>query len=150
MWWFVKAVSRYSLQHHSKLEDSQQIKDSTGFIRLIRIYLHWNTVPIITSKIMKKIAQENCWRAQKVRCHQYQVGQEAQVPVVPWKSKLSKKDKTCRFNDWSILHEAKKPSRSCCRRIKNKDGNRISKSQSQNHRRRGAEIWRDGKLGRFR
>ena len=36
---------------------------------------------------MKKIVQENPWRAQKVRSHQYQVCQKAQVPVLPWKSK---------------------------------------------------------------
>ena len=36
------------------------------------------------------------------------------------------------------------------RRIENKDGNRTSKSQSQNYGRREAEIWRDGKSGGFR
>ena len=32
---------------------------------------------------MKKTVQENLRRAQKVRSHQYQVAQEAQVPVLP-------------------------------------------------------------------
>ena len=44
-----------------------------------------------------------------------------------------------------------KTSRTCHGRIKNKDGNNTSKSQSQNHGRRAPEIWRDGKKsGRFR
>ena len=38
---------------------------------------------------MKKTVKENLRRAQKVRSHQ--VGQEAQVPVLPRKSRLSKK-----------------------------------------------------------
>ena len=44
----------------------------------------------------------------------------------------------------------KKNSRTRRGRIESKDGNRTSKSQSQNYGRRGAEIWRDGKSGRFR
>ena len=32
---------------------------------------------------MKKIVQENRLRAHKVRSHQYQMGKEAQVPVLP-------------------------------------------------------------------
>ena len=32
---------------------------------------------------MKKTIQENLQRIQKVRSHQYRVGQEAQVPVLP-------------------------------------------------------------------
>ena len=32
---------------------------------------------------MKKTIQENLQRIQKVRSHQYQVGQEAQVPILP-------------------------------------------------------------------
>ena len=54
-----------------------------------------------------------------------------------------RKDETCRFNGRSILHEAEKTSRTCHGRIENKDGNRASKSQSQNHGRRGAGICRE-------
>ena len=39
-------------------------------------------------------------------------------------------------------HEAEKTSRACRGRIENKDGNRTSKSQSQNYGSMGAEIWK--------
>ena len=58
-----------------------------GLTRLFEIYLHYiyiflYTLPRITSKIMKKVVQKNRRKAQKVRSNQYQVGQEAQVPVL--------------------------------------------------------------------
>ena len=55
------------------------------------------------------------------------------------------KFETCKFNGRKIIHEAEKTLKTCHGRIKNKDGNKISKSQSHNHGRRGAEIWRDDK-----
>ena len=59
-----------------------------GLTRLFEIYLHYIyiflfTLSRITSKIMKKVVEKNRRKAQKVRSNQYQVGQEAQVPVLP-------------------------------------------------------------------
>ena len=61
---------------------------ATGLTMLIEIYLHYiyiflYTLSIIASKIMKKVVQKNRRKAQKVRSNQYQLGQEAQVPVLP-------------------------------------------------------------------
>ena len=70
-------------QYYSKLEDSLQIEDGNWFDEVDQNIFTFQHLVLIMSKIMKKTVQENLRRAQKVRTHQYQVGQEAQVPVLP-------------------------------------------------------------------
>ena len=77
----------------------------TGLTRLIRIYLHSITSSIIASNTIRKIVQENRRRAQKVRSHQYQVDQEAQVPEPEYfheRASFQRKDETFRFNGRNI------------------------------------------------
>ena len=119
---------------------------ATGLTRLIRIYLHSNTSFIITYKIIKiityKRVQVNLPRSQKIRSLQYQKAHF---------SNYQRKDEACRFNGKSILYEREESSRARRGGIKNKHGDR-KKSWSQEHQRRGAQIWNDVnvKTGRFR
>ena len=71
---------------------------AVGLTRLIITYFHSNSSSIITSKITTKVIQENCRRAQLVRSHQYQVGEEAQVSVLSFKKEEAIKKKM-RFAD---------------------------------------------------
>ena len=72
-----------------------------------------------------------------------------------WVKKLSfhyfyyRKDEACRLNGKNILHKAEEALKTRSGNIKNKHGDKESKNQTQDNKKRGVEIQRDIKAGRF-
>ena len=133
-------------QYHSTIEVSEQIEDSNWIdnneqiiftFKHLVYYIQYNNETRSRKSLKQKVISIKC-----VKALQFQYLYES--------SSFQGIDKTCGFNDRSILHETEEASITCRGRIKINMKREREKVRAKIDGKTKAEILRDGKTGRLR
>ena len=133
-------------QYHSTIEVSEQIEDSNWIdnneqiiftFKHLVYYIQYNNETRSRKSLKQKVISIKCVKA-------------LQFPYLYESSSFQGIDKTCGFNDRSILHETEEASITCRGRTEINVKREREKVRVKIHGKTKAEILRDGKTGRLR